>query len=383
VANVLAIGDAPVKPETTAIHVPARVYDGAIAPPIHLTTTFEHGPANELIHGFQYVRHANPNVNDLETRLAALEGGIGAVAYASGMAAGIALLNTLPRGATVVFHDTIYFDFRTFGRSQMSDWGLGAKIIDCRNDAALREALEAGAALVWLESPTNPTLDLIDIEAVSKMAAEHGAKTLVDSTFATPVLQRPFDLGADYVLHSTTKYMGGHSDVQGGALIVRDDKATVATLQADRKLTGGVLAPFNAWLTSRGLQTLHCRIEKHCSNALAIATMLETHPAVKKTRYPFLPTSDGFTLAGKQMTAGGGMVSFDVKGGRDAAIKVASALRLIVNATSLGGTESLIEHRASIEGPETATPQNLLRLSVGLEHADDLIDDLKQALGSC
>ena len=370
------------KPETTAIHVPAKDYDGAIAPPVHLSTTFEHGPVNELIHGFQYVRHANPNVNDLETRLAALEGGIGAVAYASGMAAGIALLHTLPRGTTIIFHDTIYFDYLTFGRTRLSDWGLSARIIDCRDTGALREALNDSAALVWLESPTNPTLDLIDINAVAKIAAEHGAKTLVDSTFATPVLQRPFDLGADFVLHSTTKYMGGHSDVQGGALIIRDDEAAIAALQSDRKLTGGVLAPFNAWLTSRGLQTMHCRMEKHCSNALAVATMLDAHPAVDKTRYPFLPSGEGFSLARKQMTAGGGMVSFDVKGGRDAAIKVASALRLIVNATSLGGTESLIEHRASIEGPETATPQNLLRLSVGLEHADDLIADLEQALGT-
>ncbi len=370
------------KPETTAIHVPAKIYDGAIASPIHLSTTFEHGPANELIHGFQYVRHANPNVNDLETRLAALEGGIGAVVFASGMAAGIALLNTLARGATIVFHDTIYFDFLTFGRSHMNNWGLGARIIDCRDEAALRKALTdgEGAALVWLESPTNPTLDLIDIEAVARIVAEHGAKTLVDGTFATPALQRPFDLGADYVLHSTTKYIGGHSDVQGGALIARDDEATVEALTTIRKLTGGALAPFNAWLTSRGLQTLHCRMEKHCSNALAVASMLETHPAVETVRYPYLPASTDFSLASKQMTAGGGMVSFDVKGGRDAAIGVAAALRLIVNATSLGGTESLIEHRASIEGPESTTPDNLLRLSIGLEHADDLIEDLKQAL---
>ena len=374
------------KPETTAIHVPEKIYDGAIAPPIQLSTTFEHGPANELIHGFQYVRHANPNVNDLEARLTALEGGIGAVAFSSGIAAGIALLNTLPHGSTIVFHDTIYFDFLTFGRSRMSNWGLRAKIIDCRDIGALRTALADGkgeaAMLVWLESPANPTLDLIDIEAVSKIAAEYGAKTLVDGTFATPVLQRPFDLGADYVLHSTTKYMGGHSDVQGGALIVRDDEATVEALITTRKLTGGALAPFNAWLTSRGLQTLHCRMEKHCSNALAIATMLETHPAVARVRYPYLAKGEDFLLASKQMTAGGGMVSFDVKGGRDAAIEVAAALRLIVNATSLGGTESLIEHRASIEGPESTTPDNLLRLSVGLEHADDLIEDLKQALDS-
>ncbi len=372
------------KPETTAIHVPAKIYDGAIAAPIHLSTTFEHGPANELIHGFQYVRHANPNVNDLEARLAALEGGIGAVAFSSGMAAGIALLNTLEPGSTVVFHDTIYFDVLTFGRSHLSDWGLDAKIIDCRDEEALGTALtnSENVALVWIETPTNPTLDLIDIEAVSKLAAEHGAKTLVDGTFATPALQRPFEHGADYVLHSTTKYMGGHSDVQGGALIVRDEKAKLETLLKIRTLTGGALAPFNAWLTSRGLQTLYCRMEKHCSNALAIATILEAHPAVARARYPYLAKNEDFALARKQMTAGGGMVSFDVKGGRKAAVQAAAALRLIVNATSLGGTESLIEHRASIEGPETATPQNLLRLSVGLEHADDLIEDLTQALDS-
>ena len=371
------------KPETMAIHVPAKQYDGAIAPPIHLSTTFEHGPANELIHGYQYVRHANPNVDDLEIRLAALEGGIGAVAYSSGIAAGIALLNTMPRDSTVVFHDTIYFDFLTFGRTRMQDWGLTAKIIDCRDEKLLRGALADGAALVWLESPTNPTLDLIDIDAIARMAAEYNAKTLVDSTFATPVLQRPFDLGVDYVLHSSTKYMGGHSDVQGGALIVRDDKSAIEELKTIRKLTGGALAPFNAWLTSRGLQTLHCRMAQQCSSALAIATLLETHPAIERMRYPYLRSSEDFALASKQMSAGGGMVSFDVKGGRDAAIKVAAALRLIVNATSLGGTESLIEHRASIEGPETTTPDNLLRLSVGLEHVDDLVDDLTQALDSC
>lgn len=371
------------KPETKAIHIPEKQYNGAIAPPIHLTTTFEHGPANELTYGYQYVRHANPNVDDLEIRLAALEGGVGAVAFSSGIAAGNALLNTIPPGSTIVFHDTIYFDFLTFARSRMRDWGISPKIIDCRNEQLLRSALDDGAALVWLESPTNPTLDLIDIDAISKMAAEYGAKTLVDSTFATPVLQRPFDLGIDYVLHSSTKYIGGHSDVQGGTLVVRDDASLIEELTTIRKLTGGVLAPFNAWLTSRGLQTLHCRMAQHCSSALAIATILKTHPAIDKVRYPYLPSGEDFSLASKQMTAGGGMVSFDVKGGRDAAIKVAAALRLIVNATSLGGTESLIEHRASIEGSGTTTPDNLLRLSVGLEHVDDLIEDLTQALDRC
>ena len=368
------------KPETKAIHIPAKRYEGSIAPPINLTTTFEHGPANELLHGYQYVRHGNPNVSDLETRLTALEGGIGAVAFSSGMAAGIALLNSLTPGSTVVLHQTIYFDFLTFARSRLSDWGITAKIIDCRDERALSSALADGASLVWLETPTNPTLDLIDIKTVSALAAKHGAKTLVDGTFATPALQRPFELGADYVLHSTTKYMGGHSDVQGGAIIVRDDEPALEALITIRKLTGGALAPFNAWLTSRGLQTLHCRMAKHSENALAVATMLESNPAVERVRYPFLPTGDDFTLARAQMSAGGGMLSFDVKGGEKAALRVAGALRLIANATSLGGTESLVEHRASIEGPETITPKNLLRISVGLEHADDLIEDLSQAL---
>jgi cystathionine gamma-synthase len=373
-----------VKPETTAIHVPAKSYDGAIAPPIQLTTTFEHGPANELIHGFQYVRHATPNVNDLETRLAAMEGGVGALVFASGMAAGVALLNTLTPGSTVIFHDTIYFDFLTFSRSHLRDWGITSLVVDCGNEKALRAALEEGenVALVWIETPTNPTMDLIDIEAVSNLAIEHGAQTLVDGTFATPALQRPLECGADYVLHSTTKYMGGHSDVQGGALIVRDDEAKLEALLEIRTLTGGVLAPFNAWLISRGLQTLHCRVEKHSGNAMLIATMLDAHPNVERVRYPTLPGNERIAIAYKQMSAGGGMLAFDVKGGRDASLKVAAALRLIVNATSLGGTESLIEHRKSIEGSETETPDNLLRLSVGLEHADDLIEDLKQALDS-
>ena len=372
------------KPETTAIHVPEKSYDGAIAPPIQLTTTFEHGPANELIHGFQYVRHATPNVNDLETRLAAMEGGVGALVFASGMAAGVALLNTLTPGSTVIFHDTIYFDFLTFSRSHLRDWGITSMVVDCGNEKALRAALEEGenVALVWIETPTNPTMDLIDIEAVSTLAAEHGAQTLVDGTFATPALQLPLECGADYVLHSTTKYMGGHSDVQGGALVVRDDEAKLEALLEIRTLTGGVLAPFNAWLISRGLQTLYCRVEKHSSNASAIATMLDAHPNVERVRYPTLPGNERIAIANKQMSAGGGMLAFDVKGGRDASLKVTAALRLIINATSLGGTESLIEHRKSIEGSETETPDNLLRLSVGLEHVDDLIDDLKQALDS-
>lgn len=368
------------KPETRAIHVPARD-GGDIAPPIRLTTTYDHGPADERPYEFMYARHESPNAADLEQRLAALEGGIGAVTFASGIAAGIALLNTLPRGTTVVFHDTIYFDFLTSARTELSGWGLKPKIVDCRDESALREALADGAGLVWIETPTNPTIDLIDIQAISSLAAGHGAKTVVDGTFASPALQLPFDHGADFVLHSLTKYIGGHSDMLGGAIVVKDDEQTIDGLMRMRKLTGGVLPPFSAWLINRGLQTLYCRMEKHCSNAAAVASALESHPAIEKLRYPFLESNPQLALARKQMLAGGGMLAIDVAGGRDAALEVARNLKLIVNATSLGGTETLVEHRKSIEGPETTTPEGLLRFSIGLEHADDLIDDLVQALG--
>lgn len=368
------------KPETKAIHVPAKLYDGAMAPPIHVATTFEHGPANELTHGFLYVRHAGPNINDLEDRLAALERGVGAVAFASGIAAGSAMMNTVPRGSTIIFHDTIYFDFLTVAREHLEGWGLQAKIVDCRNEAALRNALDNSVALVWIETPTNPSLDILDIRSITGIAAEFGAKTLVDGTFATPVLQKPFELGADYVLHSTSKYMGGHSDVLGGAIIVRDSKDALAALLRMRKLTGGAPAPFNAWLTSRGLQTLHCRVEKHSENAMAVASAIQGHAAIEKLRYPYLAEGKEREIAKAQMSAGGGMISLDIKGGYDAAVRVAAALKLITNATSLGGVESLVEHRKSIEGPETTTPEGLLRFSIGLEHPDDLIADLMQAL---
>lgn len=371
------------KPETKAIHIPAGRDRGNIAPPLRLTTTFEHGAdARERPHDYLYVRHDNPNVEQLEQRLSALEGGIGAKCFASGMAAGVAVLNTLPPGSTVIFHQSVYFDFLTFGRSRAKDWGLSVKVIDCRDESALDAALSRGAALVWLESPANPTMDLIDIAALSEKARAVGTRTIVDGTFATPALQQPFGLGADYVLHSLTKYIGGHSDVQGGAIVVRDDEELLNKLQTIRKLTGGVLAPFNAWLINRGLQTMHCRMEKHSSNALAIAEALDKHPAVDRVRYPLLASNPDIELARAQMSAGGGMLSFDVAGGRDSALRVAGSLKLITNATSLGGTETLIEHRKSIEGPESVTPDNLLRLSVGLEHADDLIDDLAAALDS-
>ena len=368
------------KLDTIAIHVPRSRREGSIAPPINLSTTFEHGPANEPLFAHEYVRDGNPNVDDLEARLASLEGAAGSVAFASGMAAGSALLQTLPAGSRVLFHKDLYFDFGALATTLLPQWGIVAERADLTDADALHRALERKPSLIWFETPSNPMIDVIDIEAISAAARLIGAKVIVDSTFAPPFVQRPIDLGANFVLHSLTKYMGGHSDVQGGSISVAADDGLVDQLLRIRRITGGVLSPFNAWLVSRGLQSLGCRIERHCANALAVAKALETRPEIARVRYPMLESHPGYSIARRQMNAGGGMVSIEVNGGRDAAIAVASKVNLFTNATSLGGVESLIEHRASVEGSATSTPQSLLRLSIGLEAADDLIDDIIKAL---
>lgn len=368
------------KPETVAIHTPGIGRDGAVAPSIQLSTTWQHGPAYENLHGFTYVRDTNPNVADLEARLAAMEGGAVAAAFASGMAAGAALLAGLPENSRVIFHHDLYHDFRNLAAATFPVRNIEAVFVDMTALDALKDALTDNTALVWFETPSNPKLDIIDIAAVSRLAKEAGARVAVDGTFATPVLQRPLDLGADYVIHSLTKYMGGHSDLQGGAVIAKEDNAAARAVFATRKVTGGVLSPFNAWLVSRGLQTLHCRMETHSRNAAALASFLRNHERVEVVHYPFLSGRAGEDIARAQMKAGGGMLSVEIAGGRDGALAVASRVKLILNATSLGGVESLIEHRASVEGPTPRSPQGLLRISVGLENADDLIEDLDQAL---
>ncbi len=366
--------------ETKAIHIPARRLQGSVSPPIQLTTTFEHGPAGEDLHGFEYIRDGNPNVDDLQTRLAVIEGADGAIAFGSGMAAASAVLTRLAPGARVIFHKSLYIDVRSLAQKLLPNWGLDCESIDLADAAARSQAFAKGVDLVWFETPSNPLIDILDIELICKQAKNSGAEVMVDATFTTPVVQKPLDLGATYVLHSLTKYMGGHSDVQGGSIAYRGDSSIADQLSETRRLTGGVLSPFNAWLISRGLQTLHCRMERHCANAHAVAEALEAHDRVARVRYPFLASHPGCDTAKRQMSMGGGMVSFDVVGGRAAAVKVASKVKLFINATSLGGVESLIEHRASIEGATSTTPGALLRLSIGLENAQDLIEDLYSAL---
>jgi cystathionine gamma-synthase len=370
------------KIETTAVHAGADVdpSTGAIAPPIHLSTTFEHGPASEEIHGYSYIREKNPTQSRLEQALAQLDSGEGAVAFASGMAAGVAVVQTLPPGSHVIFPDDIYVTFRRLARDFLPNWNLQSTEVNMQDPTKLSKAIRPNTKLIWVETPSNPLLKISDIMTISEIAHASKAMVLVDNTFATPVIQRPLELGADIVLYSTTKYFGGHSDVQGGALVLGNKNPILDKLLRIRQVLGSVSSPFNSWLVLRGLRTLPCRMERHSSNAAAIATALEDVPAVEEVFYPGLPTHKEHEIAKRQMRYFGGMLSFQVRGGQDQATMVASKVKLFLNATSLGGTESLIEHRASSEGEYSTAQPNLLRLSVGIEHPDDLIEDLLQAL---
>ena len=368
--------------ETLTVHAGGErdPVTGALAPPIHLSTTFEHGPAGETPHGFLYIRESNPTQERLEEALAAVEGGESALVFGSGLAAGAAYLQCLPPGSHVIIPDDVYYGIRAIATEFLPRWGMEASAVDMADLSALRAAVRPETRLIWAETPSNPLMKVVDLSAVTEIARAAGAKTIVDGTFATPALQRPIELGADAVLHSTTKYLGGHSDVQGGALILKE-RGETERIDHARKILGGVASPFNSWLVLRGLRSLSCRMERHASSGLAVARALEAHPAVEAVHYPGLPSHPGHETARRQMRAFGGMLSLRVRGGREAALRVASRVKLFINATSLGGTESLLEHRASSEGPGSPTPQNLLRVSVGLEHPDDLIEDLRQALG--
>lgn len=371
------------KIETLAVHAGADVdpATGAVAPPIHLSTTFEHGPRSEEIHGYSYIREKNPTQSRLEEALTQMEGGKAAIVFSSGMAAGAGILQTLPSGSHVVFSDDIYVTFRRLSQEFLPRWGIQSTIVNMTNEKEVKSAIRPDTRLVWVETPSNPLMKILDIKTISEIAHGSHARVLVDNTFATPIIQRPLELGADIVLYSTTKYFGGHSDVQGGALVLANKDDLLDQLLRVRQTLGSVSSPFNSWLVLRGLRTLPCRMERHSINAAAIATALQRIPAVEKVFYPGLPIHEGHETAKLQMRYFGGMLSFLVRGGYDHAIRAASKVKLFLNATSLGGTESLIEHRASGEGEYSTAPSNLLRLSVGLEHPDDLIQDLTQALG--
>ena len=369
-------------PSTVAVHAGAEpdAGTGAVAPPIHLATTFRHGPAGERIAGYEYQREGNPTQDRLETALAAMEGGESALAFASGMAAISGILEALPAGSRVLIPDDCYSGLRYLANEFLPQRGVEAIAVDMADPGAVDAACGNSAAIVWVETPSNPRMKVSDIAALAQVAHRNGAVLVCDNTFATPVLQRPLALGADVVMHSTTKYFGGHSDVLGGALVFARRDGLFDQVAHRRHITGAVLSPFGAWLTLRGCRSLPARMALHCANARRLADFLATHPAIERVNYPGLPTHAGHPIAARQMSDYGAMLSIEVRGGREAALAAAGRLRLFTNATSLGGCESLVEHRASVEGPSPVSPQNLLRVSVGLEHVDDLVADFAHAL---
>ena len=368
---------------TLAVHVGNEpdAATGAVAPPLHLSTTFRHGPAGERVAGYEYQREGNPTNDRLRAALVALEGGEDALTFASGMAAMTTLLESLPDGARVLFPDDCYSGLRMLFEEFLPERGIVAGVVDMADLDAVRAACATPLALLWIETPSNPLMKIADIAALAQIGHAAGAIVVVDNTFATPLLQRPLALGADIVMHSTTKYFGGHSDVLGGALVFARKDALAAKVAHRLHVTGAVLAPFSAWLTLRGCRSLGARMAMHCASARKVADFLTSHPAVERVNYPGLASHPGHAVAVRQMRDFGGMLSVEVRGGREAALAMAGKLRLFTNATSLGGCESLIEHRASVEGANPRSPQNLLRISVGLEDAGDLIADLAQALG--
>ncbi len=368
--------------ETIAIHAGGEPdpETGAIAPPLHLSTTFELSPDSRPLRGYRYAREANPTQTRLEIALAAMEGGEGALFFASGMGAGAALAQSLEPGSRILLTHDSYYAFQLLAKDYLEPFGFRCERVPVGDPEALARALREPAALVWAETPSNPLLNITDIGLTAALAHEAGARLLVDGTFATPALQRPLELGADFVLHSTTKYLGGHSDVLGGAVVFARKDSFFERVLHTRRILGAAGSPFNAWMVLRGARTLAARMRVHSENAQRLAEFLATHPRVEKVHYPGLPHHPGHEIARRQMRAYGGMLSFEVKGGREAAIGVVAALKIFVRATSLGGVESLAEHRWSTEGPGSTTPEGLVRLSVGLEHPDDLVEDLAQAL---
>ena len=369
--------------ETIAVHAghePDAV-TGAVTPPITMSTTFEREPDLSYRSGFLYSRYANPNRQSLERCMAELEGGGAAACFSSGSAATNAVLQALEPESQVLLPDDAYYGTLKLVRDLFGPWRLQLGTADMTDLAKVKAAITKKTRVVWVESPSNPLVRVVDIAAIARLAKDVGAFVVVDNTWATPVLQRPLQLGADIAMHSTTKYLGGHSDVLGGALVASSEQHPLfAKARTVQQLGGAVPSPFECWLTLRGIRTLPWRVRAQTDNAGRVAAFLEGHKRVEKVHYPGLKSHHAFEVVKKQMSAPGAMVSLQVRGGRDAAIAFTNRLKIITRATSLGGTETLIEHRHSVEGPETRAPENLLRMSVGLEHADDLIEDLDQAL---
>lgn len=367
--------------DTLAVHAarPVEKGTGDITPAIHVSTTYERDPDGQYRRGFNYVRDDNPNRAALESGIAALEGAYAAVAFSSGSAATLSLFQVAASRGSIVATDSAYHGTLRQLRTLVPSLGGEVRLVDTTSTADVQSIMDNSVALLFVETPSNPLLGVSDLGALADLAKAHGAVLACDNTFATPVLQRPIALGASLVVHSSTKYLGGHSDVMGGIVagVAGEWMDELGTL---RSAAGAAPSPFDCWLLQRSLPTLPIRVRRQAASALGIAEYLASHPKVSRVHYPGLETHPQNALARQQMKAFGGMISFQVEGGRQAAMQTAARARLFTRATSLGGVESLIEHRASIEGPGTSTPDDLLRLSIGLEAEEELIADLDQAL---
>ncbi|MCX4983083.1 cystathionine gamma-synthase [Streptomyces sp. NBC_00572] len=374
--------------ETRAIHAgnTADPLTGAVVPPIYQVSTYKQDGVGGLRGGYEYSRSANPTRTALEENLAALEGGRRGLAFASGLAAEDCLLRTLlaPGDHVVIPNDAYGGTFRLFAKV-VQRWGVDFSVANTSDVDEVRAAVNDRTKLIWVETPSNPLLGITDIEAIAGVARQAGVKLVVDNTFASPYLQQPLALGADVVVHSLTKYMGGHSDVVGGALVTADE-ALGEELAYHQNAMGAVAGPFDSWIVLRGIKTLAVRMDRHSENAEKIVEMLTQHPKVTQVLYPGLPEHPGHEIAAKQMRSFGGMISFRVQGGEQAAVEVCNRAQLFTLGESLGGVESLIEHpgrmtHASVAGSALEVPADLVRLSVGIENVEDLLADLRQALG--
>lgn len=378
------------KIETLAIHAGNHgdPTTGAVVPPLILSTTFERANDGSLVEGRDiYTRASNPNRRALEEKLAALEGGSEAIAFASGQAATMSIFHTLGAGSHVILPDDIYYNTKVIIDTLYANFGLTCTEVDMTDLNQIKRAIKKNTKLIWIESPSNPSLKVTDIQAVVKIAKAKNLLVACDNTWATPFFTKPFNFGVDVVMHSTTKYFGGHSDILGGCVIFppniqHEMNTKIRTFQS---VGGAVPSPFDCWLLNRSLSTYAVRMPVHAQNAMKLATFLENHPQIEKVNYPGLKSNEYHRIAKKQMIGAdgvpsfGGMMSILVKGGQKEALALASKLQIFKHATSLGGVESLIEHRYSVEGVHSKSPENLLRISVGIENIGDLIADFENA----
>ena len=373
----------PFKFETRALQSTKNIINEvhAVSPPIYLSSTFIRTKEGKYQDGYKYSRNDNPNRKSLEKSISKLENGTTGFAFGSGMSAISAVFQSLKTGDHVILPDDVYFNLKLLIKEVFNRWGLSFSFVNMSNIEAISRSLNQQTRLIWIESPSNPQLKISDIRGICKLAHAHQILIAVDNTWPTPVLQNPLDLGADIVVHSSTKYLGGHSDVLGGCVVLKESGSLANRIRSIQVQMGAIPSPFDCWLVSRGIQTLHLRITKQTENAQKLAEWLDGQPRVNRVLYPGLKDHPDHAVAAQQMIGGfGGMLSLLIDGNEIQTRAVANKLQLFTQATSLGGIESLVEHRKSVEGSESQTPNNLLRLSLGIEHVEDLIIDWEQAL---